>query len=89
MVETRDGTDVDLLDSSLRTVAGTVVSSSLYALSGIVYVLATSPAAAGRYLFLTLGVGLLVRPITGVSRTLQKRGSERIAESFGDDLWNQ
>lgn len=77
MVETRDGTDIDLLDASLRTVAGTVVSSSLYALSGIVYVLATSPGAAGRYLFLTLGVGLLIRPISGVSRTLQKRGSER------------
>lgn len=77
MVEPRSGDELNLLDSALRTVPGTLLSSGLYAVSGVVYALGTTPAAAGRYLFVTLLIGLLVRPVGGVARTLQKRGSER------------
>lgn len=77
MVTRRSGDELNLLDSSLRTVPGTLVSSGLYAISGVVYAVGAGPAAAGRYLFVTLALGLLVRPVTGVARTLQKRGSER------------
>jgi len=77
MVRTRDGDEIDLLASSIRTSGGAVVSTTLYVLSGIVYALVTSPAATGQYFFIALTIGLVLRPIRGLSQTLQKLGSER------------
>ena len=77
MVETRDGNEVDLLDSSIRTTGGAVVSTTLYVLSGIVYAFVTSPAATGQYFFIALTIALVLRPVRGLSQTLQKLGSEQ------------
>ena len=77
MVRTRDGDEVDLLTSSIRTTGGAVVSTTLYVLSGIVYAFVTSPAATGQYFFIALTIALVLRPIRGLSQTLQKLGSER------------
>ena len=77
MVRTRDGDEVDLLTSSIRTTGGAVVSTTLYVLSGIVYAFVTSPAATGQYFFISLTIALVLRPVRGLSQTLQKIGSER------------
>jgi len=77
MVEQRDGDEIDLLDSSIRTTSGALVSTTLFVLSGIVYALVTSPAATGTYFFITLSVSLVLRPIRGISQALKKVGSER------------
>jgi len=77
MVQTRDGDEVDLLASSIRTSGGAVVSTTLYVLSGIVYAFVTSPAVTGQYFFIALTVALVLRPVRGLSQTLQKIGSER------------
>lgn len=77
MVEIRDGDEVDLLDSSLRTAGGAVFSTTLYVLTGIIYAFVTDPAATGRYFFAAIGIALLLRPVRGISQTLQKIGSER------------
>ena len=76
MVRTRDGDEVDLLASSIRTTGGAVVSTTLYVLSGIVYAFVTSPAATGQYFFIALTIALVLRPVRGLSQTLQKLGSE-------------
>jgi len=77
MGRTRDGDEVDLLASSVRTSGGAVVSTTLYVLSGLVYAFVTSPAATGEYFFIALTIALVLRPIRGLSQTLQKLGSER------------
>ncbi len=77
MVEHRDGDEVDLLDSSIRTTGGAVVSTTLYVSTGVVYAFVTDPAATGRYFFAAIGIALLLRPVRGISQTLQKIGSER------------
>jgi hypothetical protein len=41
------------------------------------YAFVTSPSATGRYFFVALTIGLVLRPIRGVSQALQKLGSER------------
>ena len=76
MVERRDGDEIDLLDSSIRTAGGALVSTPLFAVSGLVYAVVTSPAATGTYFFVTLVAGLVLRPVRGVGQTLQKVGSE-------------
>ncbi|MFB6168671.1 MAG: lipopolysaccharide biosynthesis protein [Haloferacaceae archaeon] len=77
MVRRRDGDEIALLDSSIRTVGGATVSTSLYVLSGLVYVAVTSPAATGTYFFVAITTALVLRPVRGISQTLQKIGSER------------
>jgi len=77
MVRTRDGNEVDLLTSSIRTTGGATVSTTLYVLSGVVYAFVTSPAATGQYFFLALSIALVLRPVRGLSQTLQKLGSEQ------------
>ncbi len=77
MVSRRDGDEVDLLDASIRTTGGALLSTTLYVLSGVVYAVVTSPAATGTYFFISVSVALLLRPIGGLSQTLQKVGSER------------
>jgi O-antigen/teichoic acid export membrane protein len=77
MVQTRDGDEVDLLASSVRTSGGAAVSTTLYVLSGLVYAFVTSPAATGQYFFIALTIALVLRPVRGLSQTLQKLGSER------------
>jgi len=37
MVSHRDGSEINLLDSSIRTTGGALFSTTVYALSGIVY----------------------------------------------------
>ena len=76
MVRRRDGDEITLLDSSIRTVGGAVVSTPLYVLSGVVYALVTSPAATGTFFFISIVAALVLRPVRGVSQTLQKLGSE-------------
>ncbi|MEZ3118154.1 lipopolysaccharide biosynthesis protein [Halobaculum sp. MBLA0147] len=76
MVETRDGDEIDLLDSSIRTGGGAIVSTTLYVLTGVVYAAVTSPAATGTYFFAAIGIALLLRPVRGLSQTLHKIGSE-------------
>lgn len=77
MVDRRAGDELDLLDSSIRTAGGASLSTTLYVLSGIVYAFVTSPSATGTYFFLAVSVSLVLRPIRGISQTLQKIGSER------------
>jgi O-antigen/teichoic acid export membrane protein len=77
MVTRRDGDEIDLLDSSIRTTGGALVSTTLYVLSGIVYAFVTSPAATGTYFFVAISAALVLRPVRGISQTLQKVGSER------------
>lgn len=72
----RTGDELDLIESSLRAVAGTAVSTTLYVSSGIVYTAATSPEVAGKALFVVLVVILALRPVRGLSQTLHKVGSE-------------
>lgn len=86
MVRRRDGAEVDLLDSSIRTAGGATLSTTLYVLSGIVYAFVTSPAATGTYFFISISAALLLRPVSGLSKTLQKIGSERgerVEQYFG------
>lgn len=77
MVRRRDGDEIDLLDSAIRTTGGATLSTTLYILSGVIYAFVTSPAATGTYFFITISIALLLRPISGISKTLQKIGSER------------
>jgi O-antigen/teichoic acid export membrane protein len=77
MVDSRSGDEITLLDSSIRTTGGALISTALYVLSGLVYVFVTSAAATGTYFFITLSVALVLRPIRGISQTVQKLGSER------------
>jgi hypothetical protein len=77
MVSHRDGSEINLLDSSIRTTGGALFSTTVYALSGIVYAAVTTPSVAGTYFFIAIGVALILRPIKGVSQTLQKIGSEQ------------
>ena len=77
MVKQRDGDEIDLLDSSIRTTSGALLSTTLFVLSGIVYAFVTSPGATGTYFFISISVSLVLRPIRGISQTLQKVGSER------------
>lgn len=77
MVRTRDGDEVDLLSSSIRTAGGATVSTTLFVLSGVVYAFVTSPAATGQYFFIALSIALVLRPVRGLSQTLQKLGSEQ------------
>jgi O-antigen/teichoic acid export membrane protein len=77
MVERRDGDEIDLLDSAIRTTGGATLSTTLFVLSGVVYAFVTSPAATGTYFFITISAALVLRPVKGISQTLQKRGSER------------
>ncbi len=77
MVTQRDGSEIDLLNSSIRTVGGALFSTTVYALTGIVYAAVTSPAITGRYFFLAITIQLVLRPIKGLGQTLQKIGSER------------
>jgi O-antigen/teichoic acid export membrane protein len=76
MVRRRDGDEITLLDSSIRTAGGAVVSTPLYVLSGVVYALVTSPAATGTFFFVSIVAALVLRPVRGISQTLQKLGSE-------------
>lgn len=76
MVRRRDGDEITLLDSSIRTAGGAVVSTPLYVLSGIVYAVVTSPAATGTFFFISIVAALVLRPVRGISQTLQKLGSE-------------
>lgn len=76
MVSKRSGDNINLLNSSIKSVSGTLVSTTLYVTSGIVYAFVTSPAVAGTFLFISILVGLLMRPIGGVSQALHKIGSE-------------
>lgn len=76
MVRRRDGDELTLLDSSIRTAGGAVVSTPLYVLSGIVYAVVTSPAATGIFFFVSIVAALVLRPVRGISQTLQKLGSE-------------
>lgn len=76
MVRRRDGDELTLLDSSLRTAGGAVVSTPLYVLSGIVYAVVTSPAATGTFFFVSIVAALALRPVRGIGQTLQKLGSE-------------
>lgn len=85
MVDRRDGDEIDLLDSAIRTTGGALVSTSLYVLSGILYAFVTSPAATGTYFFVSISAALVLRPIRGVGQTLQKVGSER-GEAVGPYL---
>jgi O-antigen/teichoic acid export membrane protein len=76
MVQRRGGDEITLLDSSIRTAGGAVVSTPLYVLSGVVYALVTSPAATGTFFFISIVAALVLRPVRGISQTLQKLGSE-------------
>ena len=76
MVRRRGGDEITLLDSSIRTAGGAVVSTPLYVLSGVVYALVTSPAATGTFFFVSIVAALVLRPVRGISQTLQKLGSE-------------
>ena len=77
MVRQRDGDEINLLDSSIRTTSGALFSTALYVISGIVYAAVTSPSATGTYFFITISVALVLRPIRGVTQALRKIGSER------------
>jgi O-antigen/teichoic acid export membrane protein len=77
MVRQRDGDEINLLDSSIRTTGGALFSTALYVISGIVYAAVTSPSATGTYFFITISVALVLRPIRGVTQALRKIGSER------------
>jgi O-antigen/teichoic acid export membrane protein len=85
MVERRTGDELDLLDASIQTASGALVSTTLYVLSGIVYAIVTSPAAVGTYFFVTISIALVFRPVRGLGQTLQKIGSEP-GESIGPYL---
>ena len=85
MVSRRDGDEVDLLDASIRTTGGALLSTTLYVLSGVVYAVVTSPAATGTYFFVAISIALVLRPIGGLGQTLQKVGSER-GEAVGPYL---
>mgnify|MGYP006919956659 CR=1 FL=1 len=76
MVQQRNGDEVGLLDSSIRTAGGALVSTPLYVLSGLVYAAVISPAAAGTFFFVSIAIALGLRPVRGVSQALQKLGSE-------------
>ena len=76
MVQRRAGNEITLLDSSIRTAGGAVVSTPLYVLSGVVYAVVTSPAATGTFFFISIVAALVLRPVRGISQTLQKIGSE-------------
>ena len=76
MVQQRAGNEITLLDSSIRTAGGAVVSTPLYVLSGVVYAVVTSPAATGTFFFISIVAALVLRPVRGISQTLQKIGSE-------------
>lgn len=76
MVQRRDGDEITLLDSSIRTAGGAMVSTPLYVVSGVVYALVTSPAAIGTFFFISIAAALVLRPVRGISQTLQKLGSE-------------
>lgn len=76
MVEKRSGDNINLLDSSIRSVSGTVVSTTLYVTSGIIYAFVAGASVTGTYLFLAIFVGLIMRPVRGVSQALHKIGSE-------------
>ena len=76
MVRQRNGDEVGLLDSSIRTAGGALVSTPLYVLSGLVYAAVISPAAAGTFFFVSIAIALGLRPVRGVSQALQKLGSE-------------
>jgi O-antigen/teichoic acid export membrane protein len=76
MVRRRAGDEISLLDSSIRTAGGAVVSTPLYVLSGVVYAVVTSPAATGTFFFVSIVAALVLRPVRGISQTLQKLGSE-------------
>lgn len=77
MTKTRKGDEINLIDSSLYSVSGTSVSTSLYVVSGIIYTLVTDVSTAGIYMFIIIGVSLFTRPIRGVSQALHKIGSEQ------------
>lgn len=77
MVRQRDGDELNLLDSSIRTTGGALFSTALYVVSGIVYAAVTSPSATGTYFFVTISVALFLRPIRGVTQALRKIGTER------------
>jgi O-antigen/teichoic acid export membrane protein len=85
MVDRRDGDEIALLDASIRTTSGALLSTTLFVLSGIVYAFVTSPAATGTYFFVSIAIALVLRPIRGISQTLQKVGSER-GEAVGPYL---
>lgn len=85
MVTPRDGDEIDLLDASIRTTGGALASTTLYVLSGVVYVAVTSAEATGTYFFVTIGAALVLRPIRGVSQALRKIGTER-GETVGPYL---
>jgi O-antigen/teichoic acid export membrane protein len=76
MVRQRSGDEVGLLDSSIRTAGGALVSTPLYVLSGLVYAAVTSPAAAGTFFFVSIAIALGLRPVRGIGQALQKLGSE-------------
>ena len=76
MVKRRTGDEIDLLDASIQTASGALVSTTLYVLSGLVYAVVTSPAAVGTYFFVTISIALVFRPVRGLGQTLQKIGSE-------------
>mgnify|MGYP000173218757 CR=1 FL=1 len=76
MVQRRDGDDINLLDASIRTTGGALVSTTLFVLSGLVYAVVTSPAATGTFFFVSILISLVLRPIRGLSQALQKIGSE-------------
>ena len=76
MVRKRDGNEVVLIDSSIRTASGALISTPLYVLSGLVYAAVISPAATGTFFFVSIATALVLRPVRGISQTLQKLGSE-------------
>lgn len=76
MVEKRSGDELDLVGSSIRAVYGTSVSTTLYVVSGLIYAYVTTPVTTGEYFFITLMIGLVMRPVSGISKTLHKIGSE-------------
>ena len=85
MVTPRDGDEIDLIDASIRTTGGALASTTLYVLSGVVYVAVTSAEATGTYFFVSIGAALVLRPIRGVSQALRKIGTER-GEAVGPYL---
>jgi O-antigen/teichoic acid export membrane protein len=85
MVRRRTGDELDLLDASIQTASGALVSTTLFVLSGIVYAIVTSPSAVGTYFFVTISIALVFRPVRGLGQTLQKIGSEP-GESIGPYL---
>ena len=76
MVRRRSGDEIDLLDSSIQTAGGALVSTTLYVLSGLVYAVVTSAAATGTFFFVTISIALVLRPVRGLGQTLRKVGSE-------------